>query len=250
MPNRSLTVIVPAYREIKNLLPAYESILRILEKSKINDYEIIIITNTRRDGTDDGPPDVAAQIASDYPHTRHIHNDTYVGLGYKYYQGAQAATKNYLIMIPSSGEFVEDTIPGVINHIGKAEIIVTYNSNPHSRAFKRRFVSKGFTILCNTLFGLNLKYYNGLNILPRKDIKDIPTRSEGFTYMAEILVYLIKSGVSYIEIPWDVKPAKGPQALHSAFNFRTVLESLGTVANLVCQVHFLRKRIKPEIISL
>lgn len=242
MTNQSLAIIIPAYREINNLLPAYEGVLRIVQKADIVDHEIIIITNTRRDGTDDGTPALAAKIAAEHEHTRHMHNNSYVGLGYKFYQGARAATKDYVMLIPGSGEFVEDTVVGIIKYIGEADIIVTYNSNPESRAFKRRIVSRCFTIMCNLLFGLHLRYYNGLNILPRKYMKNIPAKSEGFTYMAEILIYLIKSGVSYIEIPWDVKPANDPQALHSAFNLRTVFETLGTLARLFWQVHFLRKR--------
>ncbi len=243
MDNKSLTVIIPAYREARNLKLAYESVLRILQKAGIHDYEIFIITNTRRDGSHDGTPDIAAQIAKENKYTKFLHNNRYVGLGYKYRQGIKAATKNHVILIPSSGEFIENSVVEVLKHISEAEIIVTYNANPGAREFKRRFVSKGFTLLCNILFGLNLKYYNGLNILPRRYVQNIPLKCDGFTYMAEIIIYLVKSNISYVEIPWEVKPAIGPLALHSAFNFRSVFEAIITLASLFWKIHFLQRRI-------
>ena len=244
MKDKSLTIIIPAYCEVNNLESAHESVLRILKKAQISDYEIIIITNTRRDGSNDGTPAIAARISQNYPHTRSLHNDFYVGLGYKCRQGFKASTKNYVMLIPGSGEFVEDSITGVLKSIGKAEIIVTYNANPEAREFKMRFISKSFTILCNALFGLNLKYYNGLNILPRRYLQKVPMKCNNFAYMAEIIIYLIKSNVGYIEVPWDVKPATGPLALHSAYNLRSVLETLGTLASLFWNIHFKRTRVE------
>ncbi len=236
----SLTIIMPAYNEIKNLRPAYESVLRILQKAGISNYEIIITTGVRRNGNRDDTADVADRIAEEYKFTKSLYCDHFVGLGRKYHKAVQAATKEYIMLIPGDGEFVEDSIADIIGHIGEEEIIITYPNNPEVREFKRRFVSRSFTILCNILFGLNLRYYNGLNILPRKYLQKITMECDNFTYMAEILVYLIKSGISYIEIPFGTKPSVGS----SAFNFRSVLETFSTLASLFWNIHFKRTRIR------
>lgn len=236
----SLTIIMPAYNEVKNLRLAHETVLRVLQKAEIFNYEIIVTTGIRRDGSRDDTTDIAKRLAKEYEFTRSLYCDHFVGLGHKYHEAVQAATKDYIMLIPGDGEFIEDSIVDILGHIGEEEIIITYPDNPEVRKLKRRFISRGFTILCNILFGLNLKYYNGLNILPRKYLQEVTMECDNFAYMAEILIYLVKSGVNYIEVPFGTKPSVSS----SAFNFRSVLETLGTLASLFWNIHFKRTRIK------
>lgn len=231
---------MPAYNEVKNLRLAHESVLRILQKAGIFNYEIIITTGMRRDGSRDDTTDIANRIAEEYEFTKSLYCDHFVGLGHKYHEAVQVATKEYIILIPGDGEFIEDSIVDVLGHIGEEKIIITYPDNPEVRKFKRRFISRSFTILCNILFGLNLRYYNGLNILPRRYLRKVTMECDNFAYMAEILIYLVKSGISYIEVPFGTKLSVSS----SAFNFRSVLETLGTLALLFWNIHFKRVRIK------
>ena len=236
----SLSVIMPAYNEVGNLKPAYESTIRALKKAGIIDYEIIIITNTRRDGSHDGTPDIATQITTENPWVRHIHNNAYVGLGFKFRQGANEARKDYVMMIPGDNETVEDSIASIVSHLGEAEMVIFYTANKKVRKWKRRFVSWGFTTLCNVLFGLNLRYYNGVCIYPAKLLRAVPMACDNFAYMAEIIIYLVKSGVKYIEVPMEIKPTTAS----AAFKFRSVIEVLGTLTSLFWRINIKRERIK------
>ena len=235
----SLTIIMPAYKEAGNIKTACESATRAVAEAGIVDYEILIISNLDQRGDHDGTPDIAAQIAKSDPRVRSIHNQAYVGLGYKYRQGVSEATKDYVMLVPGDGEFEEGSLAGIMAHIGEAEIIVPYHANPGVRGFKRRFVSRGFTVLCNLLFGLNLKYYNGLCIHPRRYLQKVPMASDNFAYMAEVLVYLVKSGVSYLEVPWEIKPS----VASTAFRLKSVIEASGTLLSLFWKIHFQRERI-------
>lgn len=236
----SLTIIMPAYNEVKNLRPAYESVLRILQKAGIFNYEIIIATGMRRDGSRDDTTDIADRIAEEYEYTRSLCFDHFVGLGHKYHKAVQTATKEYIILIPGDGEFIEDSIVDILGHIGEEEIVITYPNNPEVRKFKRQFISRSFTVLCNILFGLNLRYYNGLNILPRRYLRNVTMECDNYAYMAELLIYLVKSDVDYIEVPFGTKPSVSS----SAFNFRSVLEALATLASLFWNIYFKRTRVK------
>lgn len=239
MKTLSLTVIMPAYNEVNNLKPAFESATWALEKADISDYEIIIITNTRRDGTHDGTPDIAAEIARKNPGVCHVHNPAYVNLGFKFRQGAKTASKDYVTWVPGDNETVEDSIVSIFNHLGEADMVITYTANKWVRKWRRRFVSRCFTILCNILFGLNLKYYNGICIFPRKILQTVPMECDNFAYMAEIIIYLVKSGIKYTEVPMEIKPTTAS----AAFKLRSVFEVLGTLASLFWKIHFLRKRV-------
>lgn len=243
--NKSLTIIVPAYKEVKNIEVAYRSVSNALRQNGIADYELLIITNNFRTPDqvgrlDDGTPAIAELIVTQNPKVKHFHNHAYVNLGYKYRQGVKAATKDYVMMIPGDNETQADSLVSILSHLGEAEIITSYTVNQEVRAFKRRFVSQGFTTLCNILFGLRMKYYNGICIHPRKLLQKVPMRSNNFAYMAEILIYLVKSGVNYKEVPMVVKPITN---ISTAFKLRSVFECLGTLARLFWRIHFKRERI-------
>ncbi len=235
----SLSIIMPAYCEVKNLRAAYESTTRAIKKADIFDYEVVVITNTRRDGSHDGTPDIANQMALEDPKVRHIRNREYVNLGFKYRQGIGAAVKDYVTMVPGDNETVEDSITSILGYLGEADMVLTYTANKQVRTWKRRFVSRCFTLLCNVLFGLNLKYYNGICIYPRKILQAVPMSSDNFAYMAEVIIYLTKSGVNYIEVPMEIKST----IASAAFKFRSVIDALGTLASLFWKIHFLRKRV-------
>ncbi len=231
---------MPAYKEAKNLKSAHEGVIRVLQKAEILNYEILITTGILRDGSHDDTTDIANRIAEEYEFTRSLYCDHFVGLGHKYHEAVKVATKEYIMLIPGDGEFEEDSIVDILGHIGEAEMIIPYHANPGVRGYKRRFVSKGFTILCNIIFGMKLKYYNGLCILPRRYLQAVPMSSDNFAYMAEVLIYLVKSGASYIEVPWLIKPSVGS----NAFNIRSVMNALGTLASLFWNIHFKRMRIR------
>lgn len=224
----SLSVIMPAYNEATKLSSAHERATQAIKRAGIDNYEIIIITNLTQDNTHDGTPDIATGIANTDPRVRHIHNESYVGLGFKYRQGVKQAANYYVMMIPGDGEFDEDSVVEVISHIGKADIVIPYISNQEVRPQERQVTSRMFTNLCNKLFGLDLRYYNGICIIPADYLKAVPMNCDNFAYMAEILIYLLKSGADYVEVPWKIKAVEGSKAFRSE-SINEVLETISTL---------------------
>lgn len=221
----SLSIIVPTFNEVERLPTTYEMIDRIVSKAGIGDYEIIIVTNTALDGSHDGTLDIADNLAGSKEHTRHIRNESCAGIGYRFRQGVEAATKDFVMMIPGDGEFEEDSVVEVMSNLGKSEIIIPYIGNPRVRPPERQLMSQSFTSICNKFFGLNLKYYNGLCIFPTKYLKAVPMSCDNYAYMAEILIYLLRSGVSYKEVPFKIKPPVNSKGF-KAESINEALESL------------------------
>jgi len=236
----SLTIIIPAYNQASNLRLTYEGTMRSLAKNGIRDYEILLVTSTAKDGSHDGTPDVADEIASLNPRVRHLFDNSFKKLGYRFRQGVAAARKEYVTWVPGDNETVESSIASIFGHIGEAEMITSYTSNKQVRKWRRRFVSRCFTELCNLLFGLRFKYYNGICIYPTKLLQKVPMKSDNFAYMAEIIIYLAKSGVKYKQVPMEIKPT----TTSSAFKLKSVFEALGTLASLFWNIHFRKTRIK------
>jgi len=127
-------------------------------------------------------------------------------------------------------------------HVGKTDIVVIYTSNPEVRPFSRRVVSSTYTFINNVLFGLHVRYYNGLNIFRRDLLLKLPPIGNSFSYAAEILVSLLKSGATYIELPMELVPKK--LANTSAFRWKNVKGVFMGISGL-----FWRIRVKNNIFS-
>lgn len=241
----SLTMIMPAYNEAGALRDAYETATRAINKAGIQDYEILIITNTSPNGSHDGTPDVASQITKEDAHVRHIHYDRYVGLGFKYKQGVINALKDYVMMVPGDSDTVEESLVSILKHLGEKDMVITYTMNPEARPLYVRSVSRGFVLFCNLLFGLKMKYYNGICIYRKKLIEAVPAFSESPAYNAEILIYLLKSGVQYVETAQEIKKSYAGKT----FRFKSVIECVKTMTALFWKIHFKKARIDEESLN-
>lgn len=240
--DKSLSIIIPAYCEVNNLRPAFESVVRAVRKAGISDYEIILTLTYRPDGSDDGTPSVARALAHENPGvvSAVVDDGTYAGIGYRYRQGVAAATKEYVVWVPGDNETDEVSLGKILEHTGEADIIAVYTENKEVRAFKRRVISKGFVLLCNLLFGLHLKYYNGLCNIRRELLLTVPLSTDSFAFMAEILIHLIKSGATYVEVPMRIKPITNTS---SSFNFKSAVDCSKLLARLFWNVQVLCKRL-------
>lgn len=238
----SLTIVLAAFNEARRLRSAYETTLSAIQKAEIEDYEILIASVASPDGTHDGTPDIAVQIAKENPRVYSLHTDGYVGMGKKYRDAVKVASKDYIIMIPGANHILEKTLISVFTHIGKATLVITYTKDDKARPFYVRFVSKGFVTLCNLFFGLNMKYFNGITLYPRELLLRVPMTANSPAYNAEILIYLFKSNVDYIELPQEVNP-NTVVIPGRTFMLKNVLPSLKTLISLFWKIHFQRKRV-------
>ncbi len=241
MTKPSLTIFMPAYNEADKIRDACESTIRALKKAGVSDYEIFLSTVTSPDGTHDGTPNVAGRLVKENPRVRSFHTFGFLGLGSKYREALRKSTKDYIMMVPGDNDTIEESLVGILNHLGESEAIVVYTANPKARPFRLRFVSKCFVILCNILFGLHMRYYNGMNIFPVKLVKTIPVSTDNPAYMAETLIYLLKSGIRYIEVPQELKytPYAG-----KTFRFKSAVRAFGTLCSLFWRISIKRERIK------
>lgn len=153
----------------------------------------------------------------------------------------RAATKAYVVMIPAYNLTEENSMVAIFQQAGKADAIITYTANPETRPLRAQIVSRGFVALCNILFGLNLPYYNGIALLRTTLVQSVPMSANNHAYMAEILIYMMKSGVNHIEVPQILRQT---MRSGSIFNFKSMKDSLKTLLALFWKIHFRRIRLK------
>ena len=192
---RSLTVFVPAYNEVDNLVPTVETILRALSVS-VEDYEVIIVD----DGSTDGTSEVADALAAHYSEVRVIHNPRNMGLGYGWMRAIEAATKGSFIFVPGDNTWPYRSLLELFGNLGKADVVTSFTTNPGIRSPVRQILSSIYTTSLNALFGLNMQYYHGLTIYPSEFLRAHPITTYGFASMAEALLRAIHEGLSFIEV--------------------------------------------------
>lgn len=237
---KGLTVIVPVYTEAANIQAAVRGALDVLQRAELPAYEIIIVDCKRPDGTDDGTPRLADELARENSAIRVIHNP-YVNLGYKYFQGVQAARYDHITWIPGDNENAMDSILETFRHIGEADIIIPYPINPEIRPWSRRFLSRLYIVAYNIAFGLRLRYYNGLSIYRTDQLRRLPQWTESFAFASEILVFLLKSGAPFVEVPIRLQTRSSGKT--TAFKAKNIIQVLGVFASMIGRIHFRRERI-------
>ncbi len=239
-----LTIMIPVYMEAENIRPTIDTVNSALNKTYITDYEILIISCLRPDGTDDGTPAIAEQLAKENPKIRHIHNDSCVNMGYKYRQGIKEAKGEYYMMIPGDDETEEQAMINVFEKLGKADIIIAYTANPKVRPLSRRVIAKIFNFICNFISGMNLRYYNGINIHRTATLRKLPLKIDNLAYSADIVIRSLKSGLAktYIEVPMPLRAQ--PDRKTNSFRGDNISSALFTFLGLFWDI-----RIKKTIID-
>ncbi len=225
----TISVIVPALNEEPHLRATIENIYKALG-TRFSDYEIIIFNDASTDGTGR----IAEELKKKDPHIKVIHNERNMGFGYNYVEGVRLARMEYVIMVPGDNEIPADAIKTILEQVGRADIIIPYTANPWIRPLSRRIISRAFVILINTLFGLNLRYYNGTCCHKTELIKNVKKTTWGFAYMAEILVRLLRQGASFIEVGVDITQRAAGKT--KAFTVKNMVSVVKTIALLFWEV--------------
>lgn len=236
-PEKSLTFIVPALNEEKNLAATINSIYLITRRTRLEDFEIFIFN----DGSTDKTGKIANELAKRHQHVKAIHNETNQGMGYNYKKGVELAQKNYVMLIPGDNEINPDALCKIINSIGKAEVIIPYQGNQEIRPLIRRLISYMFTFGLNLLFFLRLKYYNGPVIHKTEIIKKYPIKTNGFAYQAEALVKILKDGHSYYELAMTIHDTGRPTTV---FKPRRVIALLKAIIQLFWEIQIEKTVLK------
>ena len=225
MVDRCVTVsfVVPCYNESENIAKTIEEIEAAAQEAAIPKYEILVVD----DGSDDGTDALVTTIARQKRHVVLISNARNLGFGGAYKEGVKRASGTHVIMVPGDNAFPRSGIASILLSAGEADIVIPYFSNPESRSWRRNLASRGFTLVINSLFGLDVPYFNGPVLHRIALLQRIGIKTNGFAFQAEALVKLITGGATYCAVP--VKVTDRAAGRSSAFAPSNVYRVLATI---------------------
>ncbi len=197
----SMSVCVPALNESGSLRSSVQDLIDTLA-GRVASLEIIIVD----DGSFDDTGRIADDIARAEPNVTVIHHAQPCGIGACYRDALQKAHGEYFTWFPADGENLAREFVHCLPHMRPGVIVMCYHASGDSRSFFRRMLSRAYTAIINTMFGLRVHYYNGLAVFPRKVLASQPLTSRGFFFNAENIIRAMKgSGCSIDELVYPMK---------------------------------------------
>lgn len=195
----TISFVIPALNE-ENVVGVFLGQMIERVRDRFTDYEVILVD----DGSTDATGSIMDAFARANDKVRVIHNARNIGFGGSFQRGLRQAQFEYVMLLCGDGGLPAASLPAIFDRIGTADIVIPWIVNLKDiKNTGRYLLSRTYTALVNLCFGLRLRYYNGLPVHRKDLLEKISITSGGFGFQAEILVKLLRSGASYVEVGVD-----------------------------------------------
>jgi glycosyltransferase involved in cell wall biosynthesis len=184
-------------------------------------WEILVIDDR---SSDDSVAVVEAYLHRhrDLPIRLHRH-DVNRGLGSTIFEAARLAGGRYFWCVAGDNPVPMETCFTLLGRVGKADIIIPHVVRYMGRTIFRRVVSRTYGTLVRLASGSTVRYFNGSSIYPREKFLAAQSVTRGFAYSAEMILFLIDQGCTYLEVPvLYTERQSGKTTAFSWRNFRDV----------------------------
>lgn len=221
-----ISFVVPCRNEEKNVVGTLETIVDVLNTMPLLSYEIVVIDDASTDTT--GPCVEKFMSLHQEVFLSLYRNEIRRGVGWNYIAAVNVACGHRVMMVNGDNDLARDSLVRLVSFIGKKDLIVPFLENQCDRTFFRRTLSRLFTFIMNLISGNRMKYYNGPVIHLRCAILNWTPSVFGPAYQAELVCRALRSGLSYVEVPYRFNPNDGSTML-TAKNFWLVFGSVKSV---------------------
>lgn len=199
-----LSLVIPCYNEsagIDELRAQLDAARAGLARH--DPWELVLVDDG---STDDTYQRMAAAFA-DWPNLRIARHDKNRGLGAALRTGFANATGEVIVVTDSDGTYPFTTIPDLLALLGPGVDIVTSSAYHPAGGVDgvpayRLILSKGASFLYRVLVSWRIHTYTAMYRAYRREVAlQVPTTSDDYLVMAELLVNAVRAGYTVVEFP-------------------------------------------------
>lgn len=197
------------------------------------DFNMILVN----DGSTDTTDAVCKAIASELTDVRVtvINNTRNIGLGASFRRALAQAESEYITWFPGDNDVSPDLVRDMLRAMTFADVTFTYFLNREIRGRIRNLISMTYTMAFMTVFNTFLLYFNGPAVYRTRCVKNLPLRGTRFGFIAETHVKLLRSDISYLELPGYMQTGLEQS---TAISLRNLREAITTFFGLIWDVHW------------
>lgn len=200
----TLSIIIPALNEEKNILLVIHNTLSALKGFAI-EGEIIVVNDGSTDST---AVLVENEIGKHQNIIKLINHKKPEGIGFSFWDGVDRARGDIVVLIAGDNENDPREILRYYKLLNDVDIVIPFVFNKEVRSFSRNLISFIYRFIINTTFLVNFNYTNGTVLYRKSVLKELENRSKGFFYQADALIRLVKRGYLFAEVPYKLNQRK------------------------------------------
>jgi glycosyltransferase involved in cell wall biosynthesis len=205
----ALSYFFPAHNEAANLQGLVEEALATLP-TLADAFEILIVD----DGSKDGTPALADELAAAHPEVRAVHHDTNLGYGAALRSGFAAARFEYLAYTDGDRQFKVADLGRLIDRLeaGTADVVVGFRIR-RADPLVRTVYARLYQLANRIFFGLRIRDVDcACKLFKRAALEGIAVESGGAFFSAELLIKLRTRGrrIEEVGIPHYPRTAGSP----------------------------------------
>ena len=237
MESLSVSIIVTALNEEKNIFFAIDNTLKAFDNFHI-DGEVIVIN----DGSTDKTKDIVSEIINNNERVRLINHDFPKGVGASFWEGVDHAKSDIVCWLPGDNENDPWEILRYHKLLEHVDIVIPFVFNKEVRSLYRNALSFIYRFIINTTFLVNFNYTNGTVLYRKSILREIDLKSTGFFYQTEILIRAVKKGYLFAEVPHRLDARK--EGKSKAVSYPSLKQVIKGYLRLVIDHYIYKQNVK------
>ncbi len=217
----ALSYFFPAHNEEANLRGLVEEALATLP-ALADSFEILIVD----DGSKDGTPGLADELAAAHPEVRAVHHPTNLGYGAALRSGFAAARFDHLAFTDGDRQFKVADLGRLIDRLaaGTADVVVGYRIQ-RADPLVRTVYARLYRLANRIFFGLKVRDVDcACKLFRRVALEGVSVESGGAFFSAELLIKLGARGrrIDEVGVPHYPRTAGSPTGARPQVVLRAV----------------------------
>jgi len=230
----TVSVVMPALNEEKNIILAISNAFAAMDDFGIKG-EVIVVN----DGSIDKTKELVNNFIAKVRRLKIINHETAQGVGASFWDGVDSSTGDIVIMLPGDNENDPWEIFRYYQLLEHVDIVIPFIFNKEARSLFRNMLSYVYRFIINTTFSVNFNYTNGTVLYRKSLLRELPYRSGGFFFQADILIRTVKRGYLFAEVPYKLGIRR--EGISKAVSFPSLVKVISGYLRLVKDLYFKKR---------